>query len=72
MLDIICVILGFIAYGTGELILYLVTLGRHKPKLPYQEKESMVTQELLVTGSTWIGIIFWGAVLLLVAWMVSR
>lgn len=70
--DIICAILELIVYGTGEFILYAVTRGRHRPRIPYQEKESMATQELLAAGSTWIGIIFWGAVLVLVAWLVSR
>jgi hypothetical protein len=70
--EIICAILELIAYCTGELILCAVTLGRYKPKMPYQTKESMMTQELLVTGSTWIGIIFWGAVLVLIAWLLSR
>jgi len=70
--EIICFILEVIAYGTGEFILYAVTFGRHKPRLPYQGKESMITQELLGTLSTWIGVIFWCAVLVLVAWLVSR
>ncbi len=38
--DILVAILEFIAYCTGELILCAVTLGRYKPKLPNQEKES--------------------------------
>ncbi len=66
--EIIVSVLWFIAYVTGELILYGVTLGRHKPDLPGQEYG--FTRELAVTLSTSVGIIFWGAVLVLIAWLV--
>jgi hypothetical protein len=72
VLEIIWEIIGFIAYGTGELVLYAATLGRRKPKLPYQRKESIITRELVTVSSTGIGIIFWGGVLALIGWLVSR
>jgi len=68
--EIIISVLGFIAYGTGELILYAVTLGRHKPKLPDQKWG--FRRELAVSLSTSVGIIFWAAVLVLIAWLVAR
>ncbi len=65
-------IIEFVAYGTGELVLYAATLGRHKPNWPYEGKGSGITQELLFNLSTWVGIIFWAAVLVLTAWLVSK
>jgi hypothetical protein len=64
-------ILEFIAYGTGELLLYIVTLGTHKPEWPYSRKNSGVIQEFFFQRSTWLGIIFWVAVLVFVAWLLS-
>jgi len=52
VLALICEIPGSIAYNTGEIILYAITCGRHKPKL--QEKESIVARELHAILSTWI------------------
>jgi hypothetical protein len=63
-------ILEFVAYGTGEFVLYAVTLGRHRPKWPYRRKGSGITRELLFNLSTWVGIVFWGAALALTAWLV--
>ena len=72
MLDVIVEILGFIAYGTGKFILYVIVGGRRKPELPNQREELAVTQGLRSILGTWIGIIFWSAVLVLVAWVVAR
>lgn len=60
-------ILEFVTYVTGEFVLYAVTLGRHKPKWPHQGKRSGITKELLFSLSTWVGILFWGAFLVLTA-----
>jgi hypothetical protein len=70
--EITCSLLEFVAYSTEELILYAVTLGKHKPRLPHQEKELMITRELLGALGTWMGVIFWCAVLTLIAWLVSK
>jgi len=70
--EIIVEILKFFAYITGEIILSAITLGRHKPSLPYEGKESMMTRELHASLSTLLGVVFWGAVLVLIAWLVSK
>ena len=70
--DVLLEILAFVACGTGEIILYVATLGRHKPQWPHEAKESRITRELAVRLSTCVGIISWGAVLVLIAWLVSR
>ena len=58
-----------IGFATGELLLWLITLGRRKPRL-YASK-SIAEDELLITGSTVLGFIFWGAVSLVVTrWLV--
>ncbi len=70
--EIIVEILGFIAYATGEIILSAITFGRHKPSWPGSGNESATTKELHSFLSTSVGIIFWGALLVLIAWLVSR
>ncbi len=70
--EIVLEILGLIAYGTGELILYAVTLRGYKPKWPYEMKDSGFARELSVNLSTCVGVIFWSALLVLIAWLVAR
>ena len=71
MLDIIIEILVLIAYGTGEFFLYALNLRRQKPKWPDGAEESGTIRELAFSLSTCVGIIFWCAVLVLIAWLVS-
>jgi hypothetical protein len=63
-------ILEFVAYGTGELVLYAVTLGRRKPKWLQKGEGSGISRVLLFNFSAWLGIIFWGALLVLTAWLI--
>jgi|WetSurMetagenome_2_1015567.scaffolds.fasta_scaffold1654343_1 hypothetical protein len=67
MLDVIVEILGLFAYATGKIILYAVSGGRYKPN-----SCTGSANELRSALCTCIGIIFWGAVLVMVAWITSR
>ncbi len=63
------VIFEIIGFATGELLLWLITLGRRKRRL--HASKSITEDELLITGSTVLGFIFWGAVSLVVTrWLV--
>jgi hypothetical protein len=62
-------IVEFIGYATGELLLCLLTLGRHKPNWNYADAGTH--HELRVHKSAWLGLIFWGAVFLLTTWLIA-
>jgi len=54
-------------FYTGEIFLYIVTLGHKKPRWDYYENESPSKWVIFTEISTWIGIAFW----LLVAWFIN-
>jgi hypothetical protein len=62
-------ILEFAGYCTGEIVLYLITLSRHKPDWNYTGRGAI--RELAIQRSTWLGWISWGAIFLLVVWLLS-
>jgi hypothetical protein len=62
-------ILEFAGYCTGEIVLYLITLGRRKPDWNYISRGAI--RELAIARSTWLGWICWGAIFLLVVWLLS-
>jgi len=64
--------LELVAYGTGELLLYVLTLGKRRPRLPYEKQESSVAQELLFQGSTWLGFIFWATLIAALLFVFAR
>jgi hypothetical protein len=59
-------IFGVIFCWTGEIILFILTLGRHKPRWDLYTEESPTRFVILSEISTWIGMIFWFIVLVLV------
>jgi hypothetical protein len=62
-------ILEYAGYCTGEIVLYLITFGRHKPYWNYDNRGTI--RELRIQRSTWLGWIFWGALFLLAVWLFS-
>jgi hypothetical protein len=57
-----------ICFYTGEIILYVITFGRKKPRWDYYSDASPSKWIILTEVSTWIGIIFW----ILVAFYFAR
>ena len=57
---------GFFFY-TGEIALFIVTLGKRKPRWDYYVDESPSKWVIFTEISTWIGVAFW----ILVAWLIS-
>ncbi len=52
---------------TGEIILFILSFGKHKPRWDlYTEEKSMIRFVIFSKISTWIGLIFWFAVLVAV------
>jgi hypothetical protein len=64
---IIDAVLGMICCWTGEIILFILSLGKHKPRWDwYTEEKSTIRFVMFSEISTWIGMTFWFAVLVLV------
>ena len=63
MVRIVGKIVELALYGTGEVLLRMVTLGRRAPRWPSSQGDGGVLQELFVLKNTWVGFPFWAAVL---------
>ena len=53
---------------TGEIILWIFTLGKHKLRFDLNSRRSVVRSALLWEGSFWVGLVFWLIVIVLIAW----
>ena len=60
--EFVASVLEFVAYGTGEVLLYLFTFGKRRPRWLHKGQDSAVLGELLYQGSTWLGLLFWALV----------
>jgi hypothetical protein len=56
---ILWLIFSFFFAWTGEIVLFVVTLGRHKPRWDLYTKDSPVRFALFSDISLWIGMAFW-------------
>ena len=56
---ILRLIFGFLFAWTGEIVLFVVTLGRHKPRWDLYTKESPTRFVIFSELSLWIGMAFW-------------
>ena len=65
------VVFGAIFCWTGEIILFILTLGKHKPRWDLYTKESPSRFVIFHEISEWIGMIFWFSVLVLVVKFVN-
>ncbi len=63
-----CVVeVGF--FYTGEIVLFVVTLGRHRPRWDFYVSEGGAAYAFLTEFSTWIGAAIWiGAFVHAVRW----
>ena len=61
-------IVEFFLFYTGEIVLFILTFGKKKPRWNYYADESPSKWAILTELSTWIGIAFW----LLIVWLVNR
>ena len=56
---VIRIIIRVVCFYTGEIILYIGTVGWKKPRWDYYSNESPVKWLLLIETSFWIGFFFW-------------
>ena len=52
-------LISVIGYGTGQVLLFVFTLGKRKPRWADDDGDSFAAQELLLHGTTWLGYLFW-------------
>lgn len=50
---------AFVFFWTGEITIFLITLGRRKPRWDIYNKESTFRFALFSEMSFWIGMVFW-------------
>ena len=60
------ILIEVLFFYTGEIVLFMVTFGKKKPRWDYYANESTSKWVILTELSTWVGIAFW----LLIAWCV--
>ena len=70
--EIVVSVLEIVAYGTGEVLLYILTLGKRKPRWPYGDGDSAALAELFYQGSTWLGVLFWASVIAALVFAFTR
>jgi hypothetical protein len=61
------ILVEFLFFYTGEIVLFIMTLGKKKPRWDYCSDESPSKWVIFSELSTWIGIAFW----LFVAWFIN-
>ncbi len=57
------IIFGFLFTWSGEIVLFIVTLGKHKPRWDLYTRESPSRFVIFSEISLWIGMAFWMAVI---------
>ncbi len=70
MLEIILEFLFWLVFEvlfvwTGEVILYLITLGKHRPRWDLYTEESPSRFVIFSELSFWVGVVFWVVVVVL-------
>ena len=61
-------IVEFFFFYTGEIVLFILTFGKKKPRWYYYIDEPPSKWVIFTELSTWIGIAFW----ILIAWLINR
>lgn len=56
---ILRLIFAFLLTWTGEIVLFVITLGRHKPRWDLYAKETPARFAIFSEISLWIGVAFW-------------
>lgn len=61
------ILIEVVFFYTGEIVIYIITFGRRKPRWDYYVDESASKWVFFSEISTWIGIAFW----LFIAWFIN-
>jgi len=69
---ILRLIFDFLFAWTGEIVLFVVTLGRHKPRWDLYTKESPARFVIFSEISLWIGMAFWVVVVAMLYGAVAK
>ena len=61
-----------IGFYTGEIILFVISLGRKKPRWDYYAEAKPTRFVIFTEFSVWIGLAFWGFIMALVIWIIIK
>jgi len=61
------ILIEIVFFYTGEIVLFIVTFGRRKPRWDYYVDEPASQWMIFTEISTWVGIVFW----LFIAWFIN-
>ena len=61
------VIVEFILFYSGEILIFFITLGRRKPRWDYYSSEKASQFVIFTELSVWLGFAFW----LFIAWFIN-
>jgi len=61
------IVVEFFLFYTGEIILFIITLGHKKPRWDYYADEKPSRFVILTESSVWIGFVFW----LFIVWLIN-
>ena len=53
------ILIEVVCFYTGEIVLYLLTFGRKKPRWDYYTEASPVKFMIMTEISVWMGLAFW-------------
>ncbi len=62
------IVVETILFYTGEIVIFISTLGKRKPRWDYYTNESASKFIIFTELSTWLGIAFW----IFVAWLINE
>lgn len=62
------ILVEILFFYTGEIVLFIVTLGKKKPSWNYYAGEPTSKWVIFTEFSTWVGIAFW----LFIAWLINN
>ena len=60
-----------IFFYTGEIVLYVITFGRNKPRWDYYVEEKPSKFAIFTSLSEWIGIVFWILLIVVVRFLIK-
>ena len=64
-------IFDIIFFYTGEIVLYVITFGRKKPRWDYYVEEKPSKFVIFTSLSEWVGIVFWILLIVVVRFIIK-
>ncbi len=66
LIGLIRLVVVVLSFCTGDIILFLLSLGHRKPFWKRDEDEPLIQSIFLIELSWWVGLLFWLAIIVIV------